>query len=190
MAWSMVLLVALAAKPEWVEAPPRKVGDAYQMTCAVGPYASRLECDAKLPEAVQKLIDEYAEIAIGPEARGQIRLPWDEVQQWKKDEWEEPRQVALSAVEQVPMVTLHVLLELDRQAQARIQKAWQQAQVAKRVAAAGALMGVLLFALTGTWAYLRIDLATGGRYRWRLRALAIAVALGLGFLLAALARPR
>ena len=57
-------------RPAWVDAPPRLVGDVYQMSIMVGPYTTRQECDAHLGEALQEALDRYVEICLGAAAGG------------------------------------------------------------------------------------------------------------------------
>ena len=44
-----------AKRPDWVDAPQGKVGNAYQMVTSVGPYTTRLKCDRQLPGALRGL---------------------------------------------------------------------------------------------------------------------------------------
>jgi len=186
---TILLLMVTAAPPDWVETEPRKVGDAYQITYAVGPCLSRLECEAKLRQEIHKPLDDYVAMAIGPEARGRVRLPWEYIRDHLiRDEWEEPRQVSLSPTQQVEMVRLHVRLLLDREADERLRQAWDQAVVNERLSAAGVLLGGTLLLMTGVWGYLKIDLATAGRYRGRLRMAAVAVVAILAALVAILSQ--
>jgi len=170
-------------RPDWVEAEPRKVGGAYQMAIAVGPYSTRLECDRELPEELNRAIDEYVSVYIGPRACGHVRLPLQYIQdEIVKENWLEQKQVVISPKGQIPekrvaMAQLHVLLEFDHAVNARIQEAWNTVVVRERLYGVGALTATLLVLLSTVYGYLRIDLATGGAYRGRLRLAAAAVIL-------------
>ena len=176
--------------PDWVGAAPHKVKGVYRMPVEVGPFSTREECDQELPKTLQAAIDQYAATYLGPRARGQIRLPLDYVKsKIIKTECEQHKEVQISPEGQIPeqfvdMLHLHVLLEFDRAANARIEEEWGKVVVAERLYGVGAL-GVLVFVLLGSvWSYLRIDLATGGAYRGRLRLVAatlflIAIVVGL-----------
>ena len=162
-------------RPEWVDAAPRRVGGAYQMAIMVGPYSTRLECDAKLPDELKKAIDEYVAGYIGPEASGRARLRLDYIEeQIVKEEWQQTKRFSVG-----PMVQLHVLLELDREVNARLDEQWHKAIVAERLAGAGTLAVAGFLLLSAVWGYLRIDLATGGAYRGRLRVAAGAAILAV-----------
>jgi hypothetical protein len=162
-------------RPAWVSAPPQLVGDAYQMSMVVGPYTTRQECDAKLPEAVQEALSRYAETAVGPEAVGMVRLPDDYLRHdVVVNQWEETRQYSVG-----PMVLLHLQLQFDVHVKSRVREAYRQAVVAERLYAAGTWSAIAIAILTVLFGYLKIDLATGGAYRGRLRLGAATVILGL-----------
>ena len=170
-------------RPDWVGSEPRKVDGAYQVWITVGPCLNRLECDRELPKELQKAIDEYAAVYMGRRSRGHVRLPLDYVQsEIVKEEWPEEKQVVITPTSQipkksVPMIQLHVLLEFDHAVNGRIQEEWDKLVVAERLYGMGALTAVVLALLFGVYAYLKIDLATGGAYRGRLRMAAAAVIL-------------
>ncbi|NUQ62049.1 MAG: hypothetical protein HUU20_06155 [Pirellulales bacterium] len=166
-------------QPDWVDAAPQQVGGGYRMAVSVGPYATRGECDRELPRALCAAVDEYVGQYLGPEAAGRVELPSDYVQQnVVQQEWLETRQVSVSPTKQIPMVRLHVLLEFDREVNNRIDEAWRQAVVHRKLWTLGSAGTVLLLLLSTFWAYLKTDLATAGAYRGRLRfATGLAVAL-------------
>ena len=162
-------------RPAWVNAPPQLVGDAYQMSIAVGPYTTRAECDAKLPEALQEALGHYVDVCLGDQAVDDIRLPADYLrQQLVKAQWEETRQLSVG-----PMIWLHVLLQFDRKIKDRILEEHRQAIIGQRLHAAATWSAIGLALLTVAFGYLKIDLATGGVYRGRLRLAAAAAILGL-----------
>ena len=164
-----------ASRPAWVNAPPQLVGDAYQMSIVVGPYTTRAECDAKLPEALQESLDQYVNVCLGDQAVDDIRLPADYLrQQLVKAQWEETRQHSVG-----PMTWLHVLLQFDRKIKDRILEEHRQAIIGRRLQAVATWSAMGLALLTVAFGYLKIDLATGGVYRGRLRLAAAAAILGL-----------
>ena len=170
----------LPKRPAWIDAAPGVQDGAYQVAIAIGPYTTRLECDAKRFDELQRAIDKYVVASYGRKAAGRIQLPADFIDQHLvKAEWEERRAFDLSPTLRVPMVQLHVLLRFDRPVANRIHDIWTQADVLRRVeflAAAGALV-ILVLALA--WAYLKLDLSTAGRYRWRLRLVASVLLLAI-----------
>jgi len=154
------------ARPEWVESRPQRVGDGYQMSITVGPYTSRMECDAHLPAALQAAVEEYLSVYLGPNWSGRIRLSADVLQsQLVKDQWEETIQTSVG-----PMVQLHVLLQFDARFRQTVSTLRDRTIVARRLWLAGTGLGVALAWLALAFAFLRIDEATAGAYRGRLIA--------------------
>lgn len=122
-------LPAAKTRPAWVDAPPHVVDGAYQTSVAVGPYTTRGECDAKLPDEFQKALDHYADVCLDETIAGQVRLPNDYLRQRVvKDEWEETRQYSVGR-----MLHLHVLLQFDRQVKERILEAYRETRIAGRL---------------------------------------------------------
>lgn len=160
-------------RPAWVEAKPERIGGEYRIPVRVGPYASPLECEARLPETVALAIDDYIELVLGPEARGKVKLPWSYVEEKLiRERFDETRLFQLTSTQQSEMHTLHVLLAFDQSANQYLRQLWRTAQGMTRLVRLGILFAVLVWSLAVIWSYLRLDLATAGRYRWPLRGLA------------------
>jgi hypothetical protein len=171
-----------ADRPEWVEAAPHKVDGAYRVAIKVGPYKTRIECDRELPDKLREAVDEYVTTYLGRRAYGRLFFPRGSIDRMLvKEEWEEPTQVLITPKEKppeyVPMVTLHVLLEFDREVNALIQQQWDRMIVEERLVGVGGLAAVVLLLLSGVYGYLKIDLATKGKYRGWLRIAAAALIL-------------
>jgi uncharacterized membrane protein len=163
---------AAEPRPSWVDAPPCRVGDPYQMSVVVGPYATRRECDDKLPEALQGALDAYVESYLGPQSAGRVRLPVEDLrEQLVKDQWEETIQASFG-----PMQQLHVLLQFDHKLRDRIKEQRNNAIIARRLVYTGAGVAGVLLLLTIVFAVLKVDHATGGAYRGRLALAAVAAA--------------
>ncbi|HUT93843.1 MAG TPA: hypothetical protein VMY37_30550 [Thermoguttaceae bacterium] len=178
--------------PDWVGAAPHKVGGIYQMAIEVGPFSTRAECDQEASKELRAAIDEYVATYLGPQARGQVRLPIDYVRSEVVTEegWEE-LEVRITPEGQIPeklvkMPRLHLLLKFPHKVNLRLKEEWGKVVVHERLYGVGAL-GVLVFVLLGAvWSYLRIDLATGGAYRGRLRLVAatlVLIAIVVGWML-------
>jgi len=162
-------------RPSWVERPPKRVGDAYQMSITVGPYTTRTECDAELPEQLQAALARYVETYLGPEAAGRVRLPPQELgRQAVKEQWEETIQASFG-----PMTQLHVLLRFDQKIKDRVKQAWDRAVVTRRLWYTGTAAAVVLGLMSVLLAYLKVDETTGGAYRGRLRIAAAIAALAV-----------
>jgi hypothetical protein len=169
--------------PAWANQPPRMDADGatYVMPIVVGPWQTRQECDAHLPEELQKALDEYAEKCLGRSARPRIVLPADYLRQHLVfGECEEVRQTSVG-----PMKQLHVLLKFDDEVKRLVLAEHHRGMVVWRLWAVGMGLAVVLWPIAVIYAYLKIDLATGGAFRGRLRfALLLAI---LGPIAAALA---
>ncbi len=165
-----------ASRPEWVGASPRRTQDGYQVSVATDPFATPLECQRQLPEVVRQAVAQYVALYLGDEAlAAQIELPLEFLlREVVRAQWEEAYESSVG-----PMVRLHALLVFDGKCNARIDEAAHQRLVQHRVGRLGLILAGVLALLAAAWAYLRLDLATGGRYRWRLRLAAGAAILGV-----------
>jgi hypothetical protein len=171
-------------RPEWVDWEPgelHKVGSACQMAISVGPYSSRLECDQKLPDELHAAMRKYTAARVGPAASARVRLPLEYLRSHViRTEWEEQTQVLITPRGQIPekyvrMTQLHVLLQFDHQVNTLIEQEWDNVVARERIAVAGVSTAVVLLLLGLVYAWLKIDLSTGGRYRGRLRLAAAAL---------------
>jgi hypothetical protein len=164
-----------AGRPAWVDAPAGRDGDLYRMTVCIGPYTTRAECDARLPQALQNALTQYTEIYLGAEAAGRVEMPAGELEPAiLRGQYEETIQASVG-----PMIQLHLLLEFDRSMQSRIKDCWHQALVTGRLWLAGTGLLALLALLAVAVGYLKADLATAGAYRGRLRLAAMLAALAV-----------
>ncbi len=166
-----------STQPDWVGEPPRRVGDAYQVSLDVDPYTTIEESDSALPAKINAAVDDYVGQLIGLQARGRIRLPMEYIDEHvKRDDWQEWRKHAMGPVT-VDMVHRHVLLRFDNAVNDHIRQMWKRSIVNERVAGAAALGGGVLALVAMIYGYLRLDLATRGAYRRRIRWTAAAAAL-------------
>ena len=140
-------------RPAWIDAKPQLIGDVYHTSVTVGPYTTRQECDAKLPEELQKAVSRYAEMCLDGQTTEKITLPVEELQnEIVKEEWEEVREYSVG-----PMTHLYARLEFDRNVKERILAFRRQAEVDHRVLFAAAGVILVLGFLAGLYAYLKIS---------------------------------
>lgn len=138
-------------RPDWVGRAPQRSGDAYQMSVTVGPYTSRMECDANMIANLQEEVAQYVEIILGPDAARYVKLPDNYIrEEMIKDRWEEPVEASFG-----PMVQLHVLLEFDSDTRQLVEKQWHRHRVQQRLWYAGGGLGVGLLLLTLVYGYLK-----------------------------------
>ena len=164
--------------PAWVDAEPGMVGGAYQMTAEVTGLTPQ-QCDEAQPEELEKCAAIYVEHQLGPGAPKSIRLSPEFLQEHVvSDVWEETVTVDYGGdTGRKPTILRHVLLKFGPGANQEVQKLSRLATIHHRLRLAGYGLAALLAALGLAFAYLKINLATGGHYRGRLRAAAIAVIL-------------
>ncbi|GAB6167092.1 hypothetical protein JCM19992_30920 [Thermostilla marina] len=175
---------AVSARPQWVGGEPKMVDGVYQWPISVGPYLSEGECRARLRDEVEHAITRYVAECEGEAVA--VRLPWSYVEEHLlADTYLETREVNISSTDRQPVVILHALLRFDHQANATIRDAALRVKYTNRALTAAAGLGGLLWLLSLVWAYLRIDIATKGRYRGRLR-LALAAVMAVPVIAAAL----
>lgn len=167
-----------STRPDWVGEPPRRVGDAYQVSLDVDPYATIEESDKALPAKINAAVDDYAAQLIGPQARGRIRLPTQYIDEHvKRDDWQEWRKHEMGPSLTVDMVHRHILLRFDSAVNDHIRQMWKRSIANERVAGAGTLGGGVLALVAMIYGYLRFDLATRGAYRRRIRWAVVSVAV-------------
>lgn len=185
---SVALIPANKDRPAWVDREePFKDGSVYKWPLELELAVDRAEAEQKyLAGAVNEAIRRYIPSRLRLESRAAdvVHLPHDYiVENVIVDTWAEPVQASTG-----DFVKLHVLLEFDRETNRLIEERWAQHVAAQRLWTAGGLLGVGLLVLASAFAYLRVDLATEGKYRGRLRIVAAAAILAVALAgLAALA---
>ena len=172
-----------APNPAWVGKSWHSTGDGvvYERDVEVDPYPSRLEAETKLPDAVQKAIDEFVEIAFA-DSQVKVKLPQDQLRELVKDEFEEWRTISSGNI-----LTLHAHIRVNKtDLEPAYRRAWTElAEVQRKQIAEWRLwhfgpyfLGGFLF-LTTVWGYLKVDSATGGRRRGTLRVAAAVAILSI-----------
>jgi hypothetical protein len=140
----------VGARPDWVDAAPHYADNAYVMPIAVGPYTTRLECEAVLPEALQQAVAKYVELYLGPEAAQRARLTFVR-EQLVRQEWEETVETSVGR-----MVVLHLELRFTTWMQDAIRDALRQATAAGRLRVAAIGLGGVLAVLGVLFGYLKL----------------------------------
>lgn len=170
---------ASEGKPAWVDREePFKDGSVYKWPLELELAVDSAEAEEKyLPGAVHQAIRGYIDsrLRLGKRAAARVRLPQDYiVENLIVETWPEPVHASTG-----DFVKLHVLLEFDRETNRLIEQRWAQHVAGERLWMAGGLLAFGLLWLASAFAYLRIDLATEGRYRRRLRFVAAAAILAV-----------
>lgn len=163
------------ALPVWVDQQPGMVDGAYQMSVSIGPYTSEVECLRELSPAVSAAVEDYIARYLDEDTGVRVSLPWQYIEEHViADRVFQKRMVDISTSERAEMVQMHVLLRFNHQTNAQIRQAVQEQTHLQHVMIAGFVAAGLLWLICVLWSYLRLDLATQGRYRKWLR-LAVAV---------------
>lgn len=166
------------ALPEWVDQQPGMVDGAYQMSVSIGPYTSEVECLRELSPAVSAAVEDYIARYLDKDAGVRISLPWQYIEEHViADRVFQKRIVDISTSERAEMVQMHVLLRFNHQTNAQIRQAVQEQTHLQHVMIAGFVAAGLLWLICVLWSYLRLDLATQGRYRKWLRLAVAALML-------------
>jgi hypothetical protein len=150
-----------AGRPDWVDAAPHYADNAYVMSIPVGPFETREQCEAEVPQALQEAVERYAAIYVGAGAAG--RWDWDPAdlrRRLLREEWQEPVETSFG-----PMVVLHLRLAFDRQMQEGVQAAVRREATAGRLRVAAIGLGGVLLALAVVFACLKWVPPAGRRQR-------------------------
>jgi hypothetical protein len=162
-------------RPAWMDEPMGRVGDVYRTRATAGPWMSRTECERELLDVLRGAVATYADQLLGEGKGKYVNLPMSYIlQHIVRGEWEERRQDTIHT-----MISLHELLEFDRETNEAIEASYQRAAVEHRLGYLATGGGALLGLLTILFAYLKLDTLTRGYYTGRLRLTALAAILAL-----------
>jgi len=167
-------------RPDWVESAPQFDSDSGvdQMAVCSGPYKTKGECVRALGKELRQAANQYVEWYLGQGTKSALAyLSMTEIEQFVSTDGKFSETIDSPTVG--PMRQLHVLLEFDQDARARIDQRWHNAVLTGRLAATTLILGGVLTLLATFWAYLRCDTATGGRFSGRLQIGAVATILTL-----------
>ncbi len=178
-------------RPNWVDAPPKRIGPVYQRVVAAGPYVSQQEIDERLDSALFKATQDYLGQIVIPTGQGRS-IVWDLQSpayvaragitpeyiraNLCADEYEESSQHSVGV-----MKTAYVLLQIDQDDKQDMVRRLQGVRQYVATSLVAIAMGVCLALLLVTFGYLKIDTLTKGYYSLRLKVLAVAMILGIGF---------
>ena len=187
-----------ANRPAWVETPPKRVGDVYQVAVVSEPYTTKPECDEHIDRLITIETAEYLDELLG-EQRFAMYSNQSESRRWHwarnrlselditphfirqnicKDEFDE---IVASSVG--PMHKVHVLMKFDKDVEVALRRKWKESQIAERLTMVGVGAAALLSLVGMVFAYLKIDTVTKGFYTRRLQ---VAATVGTIIVIAAL----
>jgi hypothetical protein len=142
-------------RPKWVDAEPAVIDGVYHTCLCVGPYSSRQECDALLPEELQNAVNRYATRCLDGRTSAKITLADQSLQnEIVKEFWEEPQESSVG-----PMLNLYARLEFHPAVKEKILALQHQSELNTRLIIACGGVLLVLGLLAGVFTYLKI----GGR---------------------------
>ena len=128
---------------------------------------TQAECDANLDDELEKAFSRYVQRRQGTEDAGEVQLPADELRKF----------IVRSSQDQVESGTLGPILRAT--AVVDFERAYQTFRLSHKLWYLGGGLGAVLLLLSLAYGYLKIDLATGGAYRWRLRLAVATILVGM-----------
>ena len=171
---------ASAPRPAWVDSPPSREGPVHTIPLAIGPYSTLEECWQLAAQQVDKAVAQYNDWYLGPRGgadRKLVRTP-----AYRAD-WADPSQhyheIRPSQLLGENMHILHVLLQFDDPYRQQLDTCWAQTTAAGRLTQVVLLSGAILALLATFYLYLKLDLATEGRYTRRLQCAVAGAILAL-----------
>jgi len=171
-----------APRPDWIDDPPKRVGNVWRQIIVAGDFATREECDREadrlLLEATANHLAEltgvpqYNEnplhVTLAPDAwvvrLRQMGLGLDYVRrEIAKDEFEETVELSVG-----PMKRLYTLVEFSPSVDAELRQRWQRYLQEQRLAVVGVGAGSVLGLIGLAYGLLKVDTWTKGYYTKRL----------------------
>jgi|GEM_PF-6235131 len=171
-------------RPDWVDTPPKRVGNVYQAVVASDPFSTVDECfdqlEHRFPGEVQKrltkLVPSDQRSLIGSETLGPMGITLDYIM--REICREQFTQIVESSVGEMKQV--YVLMEFTPAVESHLEQSWQTYQRRFRLVTVGKIAGIVLATLAFLYGLLQIDTWTRGYYTrqllWGVPAAIIAIA--------------
>jgi hypothetical protein len=147
------------------KAPPPDSA-AYEET-VTGYGKTEAECVANLDDELEKAFSRYVQRRQGTEDAGEVQFPAGDLRKF----------IVRSSRDEVESGTLGPIIR--NTAVVNFDRAYQTFRLSQRLWYVGGGLGAVLLLLSLAYGYLKIDLATGGAYRWRLRLAAATILVGM-----------
>jgi hypothetical protein len=156
-----------SVRPDWVDRAPGIQDQTYCVTVKSGLWTTDGECQTAIQGAIVKSLDEYLTSYFGDDRAARL-VDFDPAY-LRQHLVKQPLYAETVDASVGSMRQLHALLEFDDDMRAELHRLWRQAFVSNRLRDAAAGFALVLAALGTLFAYLKLDLATGGQHRGRLR---------------------
>lgn len=156
-------------RPAWLDQPPGTRDGTYYLVDSAGPFATREECELRLPLLFELMGERYARML-----RLDVAPRFDQLldQGVCREAYIGPRETSLGA-----MYEIHALAAFDQRALGYLREAQRAEVVRGRMVVAGTVAAMCLGLLATLFGYLRLDTSTRGFYSGRLKLLAGTVAV-------------
>lgn len=159
-------------RPDWVDNPPKRVGDVYRAVVASDPFSTVDECfdqlEHRFPGEVQKrltkLVPSDQRSLTGSDTLGPMGITLDYIM--REICREQFTEIVESSVGEMKRV--HVLMEFTPAVESHLKKSWQTYQRQFRLVTVTKIAGMVLATLAFLYGLLKIDTWTRGYYTRRL----------------------
>ena len=155
-----------AKSPSAPDKAPPPGSAAYEET-VTGYGKTEAECVANLDDELEKAFSRYVQRRQGTEDAGEVQFPAGDLRKF----------IVRSSQDEVESGTLGPIIR--NTAIVNFDRAYQTFRLSQRLWYVGGGLGAVLLLLSLAYGYLKIDLATGGAYRWRLRLAAATILVGM-----------
>lgn len=162
------------AKPAWVDAEPRLVGDRYEISVASDPKLTASEAQADLVEKNKAATRKYVDNLLHDGA-DQVQVNSDFVaKRIQRETYYEPVKLTVG-----DMIIAHSLLVFDNEVRDEFRQQHKALEVRNSMEQAGGIAGLVLVLVGAAYGFLRLDTLTRGYYTGRLQLTAAALILGV-----------
>ncbi len=149
------------ARPDWVDKPPKRVGDVYRAVVASDPFSTVDECfdqlEHRFPGEVQKrltkLVPSDQRSLIGSETLDGMGVTLDYIM--REICREQCTEIVESSVGEMKQV--YVLMEFTPAVESHLEQSWQTYQRRFRLVTVGKIAGIVLATLAFVFGLLQID---------------------------------
>jgi hypothetical protein len=168
-----------AARPEWVDRPPREEGPVHQVAVCSGPYLRSHDAHKELQQQLKRVTDEYINEFVGQDSASRW-ISWDTSRIGRelvaaRNHFEEKVISPSFGV----MYQSHALLEFGPEFHRQVEESWRQIQARARLVKMALGAAAVLGSLMLLFGFFQADTATRGFYSGRLKFVTAVAILGL-----------
>ena len=154
-------------RPDWVDKPPKRVGNVYRVVVSSDPYRTVEECHRALEPQLRDIVQRRHALRTPDRNHAsleQIGLGLDFIfRHICRDDWVEQTKASFGEMQRV-----HVLMEFDEAIDRQLDEMYRQYERRFRIAEVGGITGLVLGALALLYGMLKVDTWTRGYYTKRL----------------------